>query len=111
MTDRIGTNNGAGPGNATASLVAPLPNEITPNEAALIAGVSPKTIREWVEKIDALGVKRVGRWKINRRNLQFILVHGVDRYLERLATVRAKKNETHEKNETHRLQDNRAELV
>ena len=93
----------------TGPLVPPLPNEITPGEAASIAGVTAKTIREWAEQIDHLGVKRVGRWRINRRNLQFILAHGLERYLERVAALKARKNETNETHETHlshRFRDN-----
>jgi hypothetical protein len=64
---------------------------ISVGEAADLAGVTPKTIREWAMRIDALGVKRVGRWAIRRANLALLLGVGLERYRERLAAARARQ--------------------
>jgi hypothetical protein len=71
--------------------LAQIPRRLTPEEAAFIAGVSAKTIREWAAAIDGLGVKVVGRWAINEKNLRVLLRVGRDRYLELLAASRAKR--------------------
>jgi len=42
-------------------------------EAARIANVTAKTIREWVATIEGFGVKRVGRWAISKRKLAAVL--------------------------------------
>jgi hypothetical protein len=82
------------------------PQIISVGEAAELAGVTPKTIREWAMRIDSLGVKRVGRWAIRRANLALLMSAGLERYRERLAIARARQapppSETHETSETHK---------
>jgi len=45
--------------------------------AAEIANVMPQTIANWAEKYPALGVKVMGRWRINETVLQDILAGNV----------------------------------
>jgi hypothetical protein len=85
------------------------PQIISVGEAADLAGVTPKTIREWAARIDGLGVKRVGRWAIRRANLSLLLGVGVERYRERMTAARARHapsmgetNETHLSHKSHR---------
>lgn len=41
--------------------------------AAKLAGVSRQTMNEWCRKIPHLGVKVVGRWRVDRERLEALL--------------------------------------